>query len=537
MPKFGWTTVFALLCILVSASSSFAQGGSTTATLQGVVTDKDGPVPGATVLVVDVSTGVKLPVVVTNADGAYSFPGLTPGKYKVTISMQGFKTAEVDVTVNSASVNSLTTKLEVGKKEEIVNVTASSDLVRTDTPTVSMTVNADFIQTLPRSDRNALSFLVFLPGVSVPGAPSAARGSATISNLPQNTINITIDGISTSNLLQSTDGFFSMVTPRLDAVEEVTLTTASAGADASGQGAVQIRFATRSGTNKFETSLYWYMQNAFLNSNTYFNRLGGLPVAQATNYTYGGRIGGPIILPGFDGRGRAFFFFNHEEVYNPAETSVSRTVIRQSALDGTFCYGNVGQNCVNLFTLATQFGQVNTYDPTLKALLESEREAAHKTGTIEQLVTSPNTETLRYLTPSQTYRHNPTMNLTVNLNAKNRLQGAYWWQGYHDTPDRTNNGHATYPGFPAFSDTASVRSTGSLSLRSTMSTAIVNELRGGWQASPQEFFTNTNPGMFTNQGGFQVTQGFGTTSASPGNSNGPSLRDTINYTVADQFTG
>ena len=59
-----------------------------------------------------------------------------------------------------------------------------------------------------------------------------------------------------SNLLQSGDGFFSLVVPRLDAVEEVTLTTASAGADASGQGAMQIRFVTRSGTNQFETSLY-----------------------------------------------------------------------------------------------------------------------------------------------------------------------------------------------------------------------------------------------------------------------------------------
>jgi len=526
--------VFALVFLFVSASV-FAQSGSTTATLNGVVTDKDGNVPGASVLVLNVATGVKLPVAITNNDGAYSFPGLAPGKYKVTISLTGYKTAEIDVTLNSGSVNSLPTKLDVGTREEIVKVTAGTDLVRTDTPTVTTTVNADFIQTLPRSDRNALSFLVFLPGVTVPGAPSAARGSATISNLPQNTINILIDGISTSNLLQSTDGFFSMVTPRLDAVEEVSLTTASAGADASGQGAVQVRFVTRSGTNKFETSLYWYLQNAFLNSNTYFNRLAGLPVPQATNYTYGGRVGGPIILPKFDGRGRAFFFFNQEEVYNPAETSVSRTMIRQSALDGTFCYGNVGQNCVNLLTLATQFGQVNTLDSAMKSLLDAERTAATKTGTIEELVTAPNTATLRYLTPSQTYRHNPTTNITVNLSSKNRLQGSYYWQGYHDTPDRTNTGHALWPGFPAFSDTASYRSTGSISLRSTVSTAMVNEVHGGWQASPQEFFTNTFPGMFDNQGGFAVTQGFGLTNAAPGNSNSPSLRDTINWSLSDQF--
>ena len=129
--------------------------------------------------------------------------------------------------------------------------------------------------------------------------------------------------------------------PRLDAVEEVSLTTASAGADASGQGAIQVRFVTRSGTNKFEISVYEFMQHAKFNSNTFFNRLNALPVPQATNHTYGGRVGGPIILPGFDGRGRAFFFFNQEEVYGPIETARGRTIIRQSALDGNFTYGTV----------------------------------------------------------------------------------------------------------------------------------------------------------------------------------------------------
>ena len=76
--------------------------------------------------------------------------------------------------------------------------------------------------------------------------------SPRISGLPQNTINITIDGVSTSNNLQSGDGFFTMVTPRLDAVEEVTLTTANAGADSSAHGATQVRFVTKSGTNTYK---------------------------------------------------------------------------------------------------------------------------------------------------------------------------------------------------------------------------------------------------------------------------------------------
>ena len=535
-----WTTVLALVLALVAAPA-FGQGGTTSATLNGVVSDRDGKVPGATVVLKNVATGETLAPIVTNETGTYSFPGLAPGTYKVTITMPNYKTAEVEVRLLSGSTSTVPTMLELGTREEVVKVVASSDLVRTDTPTVSTTVNADFMQTLPRSNRNALNFVIYLPGVTTVGGAAGARNNTTIAGLPNNTFNITIDGITNGNLLQSGDGFFSMVTPRLDAVEEVTLTTASAGADASGQGAIQIRFVTRSGTNKFETSLYWFMQHELFNSNSYFNRLSGLPVPAATNYTYGGRIGGPIILPGFDGRGKAFFFFNQEEVYNPLEASRTRTMIRQSALDGNFCYGITGApTCVNVMTLGAtfnggQFASVSQYDPQIRSILETIRTAAGTTGTITETVTAPNTATYAFLSPAKVLRHNPTANVTFNLSPKHRLQGWYYWQRFVDGPDTLNNGDATFPGMPAFGDTTSYRTTGSLSLRSTLSTAVVNEMRGGWAWAPGGFFTNSNPDMFDNQGGYAVSLGFGLTNIHPGAANGPSERNTANYTVSDQL--
>src|SRR6187399_1497278 len=530
MSRPGWISVLALACALVAAPV-FGQGGSSSATLSGVVVDKDGgSVPGATVVVTRIATGEKLSPQVTNASGAYSYPGLAPGKYKVTISLQGFKTQEIETTLNAGSSNSLNTKLEVGQVTEVVNVTSGTDLVRTDTPTVTQTVSANFIQTLPRADRNALNFLIFLPGVTTVGGAQSARNGTTIAGLPNNQFNITIDGITNSNLLQSGDGFFSLVVPRLDAVEEVTLTTASAGADASGQGAIQIRFVTRSGTNKFETSLYWFQQHAVLNGNTYFNRLNALPVPAATNYTYGGRVGGPIILPGLDGRGKAFFFFNQEEVYSPIETARARTIIRQSALNGNFTYGPVGaQQTVNVLALANASGIAGVngvYDPTIKALLESIRTAAGTTGTITELETSPNTAGYNYLVPNKGIRHTPTTNITVNLTPKHRVQGSYYWQRFNNTPDTLNSAEPTFPGFPAYGDQSSYRTTASMSLRSTISTAIVHEVRGGWQWSPVGFFTNTTPAMFDNQGGFNLGLGFGLTNAASGNANGPEERNT-----------
>ena len=128
-----------------------------------------------------------------------------------------------------------------------------------------------------------------------------------------------------------------MVTPRLDAVEEVTLTTATAGADSSAQGATQVRFVTKSGTNSYQGTAYEYFQHETLNTNTFFNRLNGLPRPRATVDTFGASFGGPIVIPGVvDGRGKAFFFFNEEISWTPNQVSRTRRVLRDSSLRGVF---------------------------------------------------------------------------------------------------------------------------------------------------------------------------------------------------------
>jgi hypothetical protein len=533
------------LALLLIAAPVAAQ--VTSATLSGSVQDKDGNVPGATVVVKNVSTGETLPTQTTNANGQYSFPGLAPGTYTVTITMTGFKTVQIQTRLAGGSTNTLPpTKLEVGQRTEIVNVAGSSELIRTDTPTVSQTINSDFIQTLPRQDRNALNFLVFLPGVQMTGGQrdtgansgDGARFNTTIAGLASTNITIKIDGVTTSSLLDS-QGMFAMITPRLDAVEEVTLTTASAGADASGQGAVQVAIATRSGTNKFETSLYWYQQHAMFNSNTYFGRLAGQEVPQATNYTYGGRVGGPIILPGFDGRGKAFFFFNQEELYNPFQAQRSSTLARQSAINGDWTYGAQGaQQTVNVMTLAAANGQSTTYDPQIKSLLDSMRTAAtsYPGATVNELVTSPNTGTLTWLANTRTINHAPTTSVTLNLSPKHRLQGSYYWIRFVRNPDNLNSGFPTYPDFPAYGDADQYRTLGSASLRSTLSSTIVNEARGGWQWAPVGFSTNGNAPQFDNQGGFNINSLGGLFTAANGSSaSAPFIRNTANITLADQL--
>jgi hypothetical protein len=530
----GWTTL-AIALALVS-TPAFAQGASTSSSLSGVVTDNDGGVvPGAAVVAKNIATSATNQTV-TNSSGAYSFPALDVGTYTLTITLQGFKTVLLnEIRLLAAQPRTVNAKLELGTLSETVEVKGGgTELVRTETPVVNQTVSTEFIQNLPRADRNVLNFLVFLPGVETSGAN--ARGS-TISGLPQNTINITIDGVSTSNNLQSGDGFFSLITPRQDAVEEVTLTTATAGADSSGQGATQVRFVTRSGTNQYQTSVYNYLQHKNLNTNTFFNQLARLPRPQRTIEVYGGRIGGPIVIPRLvDGRGKAFFFFNHEESYTPLEARRTRTVVNELAQAGVFSYNLTSPRTVNILELAALNGQVSTVDPTVGALLAQIRTAVTNCGatcSLTSVSTDPNRQTFDFLNPAKVVRHNPTGRVDINVTNRNRVTGSYYWQTFSDDPDTLNNADPVFPGFPTKGITKSFRTTGSIALRSTFSSNLVNEARGGWQWTPQDFFGNARPEHFENQGFLSLGFGFGVNSVTAGGANGPSARNTINWNIDD----
>jgi len=516
---------------------ALAQGAASTTSLSGIVKDADGGVlPGATITVTNTATGVSQ-TTVSNGQGLYSFPNMNVGNYTVTVEMSGFKKmTHTEVRLLGNQPAQITTTLQIGGLTETVTVETPTDLVRIETPTVSSTISGEFIKSVPARSRNALDFLVFLPGVDTPGAASR---SSTISGLPQNTINITIDGVSTSNNLQSGDGFFTMVTPRLDAVEEVTLTTATAGADSSAQGATQVRFVTKSGTNTYKGTAYEYFQHSSLNTNTFFNRLNGLPRPRATVDTFGASIGGPIVIPKVvDGRGKAFFFFNEEMSWTPNQVARGRTILRPTALAGTFRYNTANPTSVNVLELAARNGQISRMDPTVQSLLQAIDTASKSTGTINDTATNLNTTTFNYLVNVASTRNSPTTRVDVNLSTRHRLTGTYYLQRYKDSPDTLNNADATFPGFPAWAHQNSYRTTGSSTLRSTLSDSLVNEVLFGWQSSPNDFFGNSSPDMFTNQDGYFVSFGFpqnpnnsAITNAAPGNSNNPQPRNTPNFNI------
>jgi hypothetical protein len=521
----------AIFLLSLISAFAFAQGGGTTSSLSGVVVDASGGViPGAEVSVKNNATGGESKTI-TAANGTFSIPALGAGIYTATVTVPNFKVGIYkDIRLEAGVPGTIRVTLQVGGTSETVTVEAGAEMVQSQTANVAATMNVSQIVNLPTGSRSALeAVLLSLPGISIAGTDS--RNGADAMGLPESMVNITIDGISSmDNYMRTTDGFFSRVRPGVDAMEQVTVSTATPGAESAGGGAVQIKFITRSGNNEYHGGLYDYINNDFFNANTWFNNRNIYAPAGADPLTWkspppvirqhqiGGRIGGPIWLPkklfgplGFDGRDKAFFFFNYEELRQPISVTSSATLFTPEAEPGNFLWTSGGvTRSVNLFDLAAAKGFQSTWDPTVKKILADMR-ASTSQGSL-RAGNDPLLQTLTFTLPTKTKWRYMTGRLDFNLTNKHRLE-ATWNHNklFCLQYDTTNSYEPNFPNSPNYGVQGSQRYNGSLSLRSTLTARLVNEVRSGMSGGPSLFNPNVNPGMYSssvyNMDGYTVDIG------------------------------
>ena len=533
----GWMRVIGLaLVALLSATGVFAQGSST-ASISGVVVDHDGGViPGASIVVTNTRTGETFNTITSGA-GTFSVPALITGTYTVTVSLEGFKSARLDnVVVNSGVPASVRATLEVGGLTEQVVVQANSELVQTQSATVSTVLDTRQVASLPLSSRDASQFVVFLPGVTSPGGTR----DSIVNGLPQSTINMTLDGVNIQdNTLKSTDGFFALVSPRIDAIEEISFTTAASGSDNTGSGSTQIRYTTKSGTNQLRGGFFHQYRSDALNTNTWFNERDNLPKNPLTQHQPGFSIGGPVRFPGFDGRNKAFFFVNYEEFRSPGATRRDRTILHPDAQNGVFRYSAAGGvQTVNIFELAARNGQTSTADPLIAKLFTDIRNATLTEGNTRDL-TDPLFQQYSFLVPTRSMNRYPTVRLDYQLNEKHRITYSLNFQYIGGGPDTTNNRENFFPGFPVWANQSSTRRATSGWLRSVLSPTMVNEFRIGYGGGPvifgqQQFNASMWNGPLANQGGYYLN--FNNTFSpltNAGPAGTPSGRDAYHWTFED----
>jgi len=545
-----------IACFIFVSACSSAAFGQASSSISGTITDPNGAVvAGAAVTVKNAGTGAEFKTTSTHV-GAYTVPSLPAGDYTVSVSAQGFKQSIIqDVNVDAGVPATVNIVLEVGAPSESVVVQGGGEILQTQSAAISTTLSTAQIAQLPLQSRNTIYYLTLLPGVSSPG--TASPRNSTINGLPSSAYNITIDGLNTQdNTNKNTDGFFSYINPTVDAVQEVTLSTATPGAESAGQGAVQIKFVTRSGNNELHGSLYYYHRNTAFNTNYWFtnrdvapydvetaktcvngtNTVTGTPgptavtINPATQELYdpkkchapkavvlfnqfGGRLGGPITIPKlFNGKDRAFFFVNFEEFRLPSSVTRSRTILNPITQAGTFQYTVSGATrTVNLLTLAAANGQTSTIDPTIGKLLADIQSSTNGTGGVTQN-TDPNLQTFTFNNYGLQRRYFPTVRLDFNLTEKHHLENTWNYQSYVSSPDPLNNVDPAFPGFPNQGGQISNRFTEGITLRSTLSPRLVNEARFGLTGGTVLFFPEINKGQFVNQGGFS----FGTNATTGG---------------------
>jgi outer membrane receptor protein involved in Fe transport len=249
-----------LVCLLAFAGMARAQ--ETTGTIQGRVVDPQGlAVPGATVTITG-PRGAK--TAVTDGEGRFSVPFLTPGTYSVRAELQGFKTVQQNsVIVALGQTANVPVTMQVGGLSETVQVTGVTDIVNPTTTTTGSNISSEMLNRVPVG--RTLSASTYLaPGVSSSGTAGAANPSISGGSGLDN--HYVIDGVNVTNQGYGALGSYSIVFGSLgnatpfDFVQEVQVKTGGYEAEFGQTTGGVVNVVTKSGSNSVRGSAFAYSQ-------------------------------------------------------------------------------------------------------------------------------------------------------------------------------------------------------------------------------------------------------------------------------------
>lgn len=295
-----------LLAALFLATPAFAQYGQ----IEGQVMDSTGAVlPGATVSAVNEDTGVSRSSV-SDAGGDYRLPALSPGTYTVTAMLTGFQTVEttgVLLTIQQTII--LNQELSLAQVEETVTVTGTAPLLDTRRSDISTSVSDLQIQDLPVASRRWVDLALLTPGTS----QDAIRGFYYRGNVNMGAGGryyanaFIVDGVNNTwaEMGEARQNF------PMDAIGEFQVTTSNFKAEYGLATGGLMTVVTKSGTNDFAGSAFWFFRDKALTELTYQQKEFAAedPSFEKPAYRrhqFGGSFGGPIV------EDRTHFFFAYE---------------------------------------------------------------------------------------------------------------------------------------------------------------------------------------------------------------------------------
>jgi hypothetical protein len=306
--------LLAVLFVLSSVLQLRAQNVVLTGAIGGRVTDQTGAiVPGATILVRNLATGLQHSAA-TNHAGLYQFLALMPGTYSVTATGKGFREIEALVRVLVGNTTLQDLRLEVGTGGNTVRVNGTMPLLRPTESSAGTVIDRSFIGQLPLDGRRYTDFMTLSPNTSYDGdtglvSIAGQQGGEDSGYANGNGSNaFAVDGTNaTNNYFADIIGRYRI--PYLygeESIQEFQVSVSPYSA-VYGGGAGFVNAVTRSGSNIFHGSAFYYDRNSATAANDALDEAAGLPKPQDNLQQFGAGVGGPIV------RGRLWFFVDYEQ--------------------------------------------------------------------------------------------------------------------------------------------------------------------------------------------------------------------------------
>jgi len=292
------------VCLLVFAAGSFAQPTISTGSIEGTITDPTGlPIAAAHVTITGKETG-QIIHTTTTSTGTYSSGALIPGDYLVGVEAPGFRTLDLQETVQVGVTTSGSGQLELGSTSEVVLIQANAVTIEPAQAIVQGVMTSQQIDNLPINGRNFLDLAQLEPGIQMQDGVNfdptkIGYSSISFGGRFGRTARISVDGVDVSD---ETVGTTTGDIPS-SGIQEFQLSQSNLDLsnDLTSSGAVNV--VTHSGSNAYHGEAYYYIRDSLWGAA--LPHPVGLPAPYQRNQ-FGGRFGGKII------EDKLFFFADYE---------------------------------------------------------------------------------------------------------------------------------------------------------------------------------------------------------------------------------
>jgi hypothetical protein len=332
-----------LTCLFFLCAPVLALGQ--TARFTGQVTDpQNAVVPNAEVQVINEESSVRFSTK-TDSSGNYTVPYLPAGHYQIIVKVDGFApSVNSGVALGMGQAFFYNVHLTIGEAQATtVNVNSGNELteLHTENAEVSGTITGKEVAGIQLNGRNFSQLIALAPGVSNQTQQDEARvgmaGSVAYSvNGGRTEYNsFQVDGSETLNVGINKDHSTLIVTPSIDAIQEIKVLTSNYGAQYPSTGNGTTIVTTKSGTDQYHGSVYEFLRNEMFNAKGYFDVGNSAPLYRRNDF--GGTIGGPLSIPHlYDAKGKTHFFFSEEARIEKDPYAYRQAVPSVAELNGDF---------------------------------------------------------------------------------------------------------------------------------------------------------------------------------------------------------